>query len=92
MGTLEYRFALALIFSWACVSSAAAAPEKRFEGPYKITIKSSKRVRATVKSAYRFPNMVAQEWWVAYPLPPEFPGQPFARGRIHINEIGRAHV
>ena len=64
--------------------------EKRFEGPYKITLTSSKRVRATVKSAYRFPNMVSQEWWIAYPLPPEFPGQPFARGRIHVIEAPAA--
>jgi transglutaminase-like putative cysteine protease len=91
MGTLRNRFVRALILSWACFPSAAgAAPEKHFEGPFKITITASKRVRATVKSAYRFPNMVAQEWWVAYPLPPEFPGQPSARGRIRIDEAPAA--
>jgi transglutaminase-like putative cysteine protease len=91
MGTLEYRFALALIVLTACVQSAGRTEsEKHFEGPYKITITSSKRVRATVKSAYRFPNMVAKEWWVAYPFPPEFPGQPLARGRIQISEAPAA--
>ena len=83
VGTLNYPFVLVLGLSWICVQSAAGAGfEKHFEGPYKITITASKRVRVTVKSTYRFPNMVAQEWWVAYPLPPEFPGQPAARGRI----------
>ncbi len=91
MGTLNYRFVLVLALSWICVQSAAGAEfEKNFEGPYKITITASKRVRATVKSTYRFPNMVAQEWWVAYPLPPEFPGQPAARGRIRVNAMPAA--
>jgi transglutaminase-like putative cysteine protease len=91
MGTLECRFLLALVLSWMCTRSAAGAEaEKRFEGPYKITIRASKSTRATVKSAYRFPNMVAQEWWVAYPLPPEFPGQPAARARIRIKEAPAA--
>ena len=81
----EHRFLLACLLTWACAGSAAGVEsEKRFEGPYKITITASKNVRATVKSAYRFPNMAAQEWWVAYPLPPEFDGQPAARGRIRI--------
>ena len=91
MGTLEYRFVLALVLWWTCALSAEGAEfEKHFEGPYKITITASKRVRATVKSTYRFPNMVAQEWWVAYPFPPEFPGQPAARGRIRVNETPAA--
>jgi hypothetical protein len=34
--------------------------------------------------------MVAKEWWVAYPFPPEFPGQPLARGRIQISEAPAA--
>ena len=91
MGTLNYPFVLVLGLSWICVQSAAGAGfEKHFEGPYKITITASKRVRVTVKSTYRFPNMVAQEWWVAYPLPPEFPGQPAARGRIRVNAMPAA--
>jgi hypothetical protein len=45
--------------------------DKQFEGPCKITIAASKNIRATVKSVYRYPNMVAREWWVAYPLPPD---------------------
>jgi transglutaminase-like putative cysteine protease len=65
-------------------SAAANDSEKHFEGPYKITITASKNIRATVKSVYRYPNMVAREWWVAYPLPPEFDGQPAARGSIRI--------
>jgi transglutaminase-like putative cysteine protease len=91
MRTLEYRFVLALVLSSLCALSAAGAEsEKHFDGPYKITITASQSIRAIVKSAYRFPNMVAQEWWVAYPLPPEFPGQPAARERIRINEAPAA--
>jgi transglutaminase-like putative cysteine protease len=86
VGTLNYRLVLAVALSCNCARSAAGAEfEKHFDGPYKLTTTASKRVRATVKSTYRFPNMVAQEWWVAYPLPPEFPGQPSARGRIRVN-------
>ena len=40
-----------------------------------------------MKSAYQYPNLVAQEWMVAYPLPPEFDGQPAARGRIRIEDV-----
>ena len=77
MGTVEFRFVLALVLLWMCPRLAEGAEsEKHFEGPYKITITSSQRYRATVKTAYRFPNMISQEWWVAYPLPPEFPVRP----------------
>ena len=87
MWSTEYRFPLALVLTSMCAGSAAGvASENQFEGPYKITITASKKIRATVKSVYRYPNMVAQEWWVAYPLPPEFDGQPAARGRIRIME------
>jgi len=87
MGTLNNRFALAFMLPWVCVRSVAEAESpKHFEGPYRIRITASTKVRATVKSAYRFPNVIAQEWWVAYALPPEFPAQPAARGRIRINE------
>jgi transglutaminase-like putative cysteine protease len=91
MRTPKYRFLPALVLTWVCAGSAAAAePEKHFEGPYKIAITASRNVRATVKSAYRFPNMAAQEWWVAYPSPPEFDGQPAARGRIRIMDTPSA--
>jgi transglutaminase-like putative cysteine protease len=95
MWCTESRFTLALmlICAFACAgSNAVIASEKRFEGPYKITITASKTIRATVKSAYRYPNMVAREWWVAYPLPPEFVGQPAARGRIRIMEAPLAEL
>ncbi len=91
MWTSEYRFLLALVFTWIRAGSAAGVEsEKHFEGPYKIATTASKNIRATVKSAYRFPNMAAQEWWVAYALPPEFDGQPAARGRFRIIEAPSA--
>ena len=85
MRSTDSRFPLALFLAYACAGSATVeASDKHFEGPYKITIAASKNIRATVKSVYRYPNMVAREWWVAYPLPPEFDGQPAARGSIRI--------
>ena len=91
MGTVEFRFVLAFVSLWMCARSAEGAEsEKHLEGSYKITITSSQRYRATVKTAYRFPNMISQEWWVAYPLPPEFPGQTAARGKIRIEDIPAA--
>ena len=84
MATYSYRFALTLTLSWVYGSSAMGGEfQKRFDGPYRITITitETRRVSATVRSAYLFPSMFAQEWWVAYPLPPEFPGQCAARGR-----------
>jgi transglutaminase-like putative cysteine protease len=91
MWTAEYRFLLAFVLTSVYARSAEGTEsDKHFEGPYKVTITSSKNVRATVKAAYYFPNMVAQEWWVAYALPPEFDGQPAARGRIRIIEAPSA--
>ena len=91
MTTPEYRFPLALVLTSVCALSVLRAEaEKHFEGPHKIVITASKNVRATVKAAYHFPNMVAQEWWVAYAMPPEFDGQPAARGRIRIIEAPSA--
>lgn len=85
MYTTRYRIPLAFVVFVVCAESAAVgAFEKHFEGPYKVTITASKNIRATVTSVYRYPNMVAREWWVAYPLPPEFDGQPAARGQIRI--------
>jgi transglutaminase-like putative cysteine protease len=91
MWTAEYRILFAFVLTSVCALSAAGAEsDKHFEGPYKIAITASKNVRATVKAAYHFPNMVAQEWWVAYARPPEFDGQPAARGRIRIIEAPSA--
>src|ERR1700744_2812681 len=91
MWTEEYRLPFAFVLtSVFAVSAAGAESDKHFEGPYKVAITASKNVRATVKAAYHFPNMVAQEWWVAYALPPEFDGQPAARGRIRIIEAPSA--
>jgi transglutaminase-like putative cysteine protease len=89
--TTENRFLLVVVLAFVCTGSAAGdAADKRFSGPFKITITASKRIHATVTSAYHYPNMVSQEWWVAYPLPPEFAGQPKARGRIRIIEAPSA--
>jgi transglutaminase-like putative cysteine protease len=87
----EYRLLLACLLTWVCAGSARGVEsDKHFEGPYRVAITASKNVRATVKSAYRFPNMVAEEWWVAYPSPPKFDGQPAARGSIRIMEAPSA--
>jgi hypothetical protein len=87
MRKAECRFFLAVVMTWVSAAlSPAAETEKRFEGPYHITTTPPKRIRATVKSAYRYPNIIAHEWMVAYPLPPEFDGQPAARGRIQVVE------
>jgi transglutaminase-like putative cysteine protease len=79
-----------LLFFPFGATSALAESDKHFEGPYRITTAAPKKVRATVKSAYRYPNMVAREWLVAYALPPEFAGQTRARGRIQIAETSLA--
>jgi transglutaminase-like putative cysteine protease len=93
MGKSVFRFLVALVASGLCAHSIGAEPSaKHFEGPYKITVTASKTVRATVRSAYRYPNMVAREWWVAYPLPPIFDGQPSAQGRIRILEVPAARA
>jgi transglutaminase-like putative cysteine protease len=81
------RFLVAIILAWAgWWSTAAGETLKRYEGPYHITTTAPKKIRATVKAAYRYPNLVAQQWLVAYPLPPEFDAQPAARGRIKIED------
>ena len=84
-----------LVIAIACLASGStpsAEPEKRFEGPYRITSSAPKKIRATVKSAYRYPNLAAQEWMVAYPVPPEFDGQPIARARFQILEAPLAEA
>lgn len=88
MWSTQSRFPVVLIWTIVCAGGTAtvAASEKHFEGPYKITIAASKTIRATVTTSYRYPSMVAREWWVANPLPPEFDGQPAARGRFRIME------
>jgi transglutaminase-like putative cysteine protease len=91
MRTAEYRFLLALVVPGIFARSVAADDlEKHFEGPYKITITASKKIRATVTSVYHYPNMTAREWWVAYPLPPQFDGQPAVRGSFRILEAPAA--
>jgi transglutaminase-like putative cysteine protease len=95
MRTAGFHFLIAVVLTLVGAESAVPAEfDKRFEGPYKITTTPPRRIRATVRSVYRYPNLVAQEWMVAYPLPPEFDGQPLARGRIEIvdapfAELGR---
>jgi transglutaminase-like putative cysteine protease len=84
---------LVLALAWGTVGPAAGAEtEKHFEGPYHITIAPPQRFRATVRSTQRFPNLVGGEWWAAFPLPTEFPGQPSARGRVRIAEAPAAEV
>ena len=56
LATTEYRFPLVLVVTLVCgLSSAGAAPEKHFSGPFKITITASKTINATVKSTYLYP-------------------------------------
>jgi transglutaminase-like putative cysteine protease len=93
MRTGDNRIRLALLAIWVCpYYRTEAATEKHFEGPYKVTITASKQIRATVKAAYRYPNMVAEEWWAAYPFPPEFDGQPSARGQFRVLEAPLAET
>ncbi len=66
-------------------ASAGESP-RHFEGPYHVTITPLERVRATVTSTFRFPGLDAQEWWAAFPRPPEFEGQPTARVQVRIAE------
>ena len=79
--------------SFAAIGAGASAseePDKHFEGPYRIATTAPRRIRATVKSAYWYPKLSAREWLVAYSLPPEFPGQTRARGRIEVAEASLA--
>ena len=66
--------------------AASAEPDRKFEGPYHVAITPLERVRATVTSTFRFPELDAQEWWAAFPWPPEFEGQPSARVQVRIAE------
>jgi transglutaminase-like putative cysteine protease len=79
------RFLPGLAVMWVGANMAGGAETaKHFEGPYHITVTSSTTVRATVKSMRQYPNLAAQEWLAVFPLPPEFEGQPSARGRVEI--------
>src|SRR5271157_146491 len=66
--------------------AASAELDRKFEGPYHVAITPLERVRATVTSTFRFPGLGAQEWWAAFPWPPEFEGQPSARVQVRIAE------
>jgi len=66
--------------------ASSAEPDRKFEGPYHVTITPLERVRATVTSTFRFPELDVQEWWAALPWPPEFEGQPSARVQVRIVE------
>jgi transglutaminase-like putative cysteine protease len=86
-------FLPALAFLMGAVGAAAEARSGRhFEGPYHITIQPFQRVRATVTSTFRFPDLDAHEWWAAFPWPPEFEGQPSARVQVRIAEAPFAEV
>ena len=81
------RLLPALILIMVRFGSAAAADSPRhFEGPYHVTVTPLERVRATVTSTFRFPEVDAREWWAAFPWPPEFEGQPRARVQVRIAE------
>jgi transglutaminase-like putative cysteine protease len=81
----EHRGLATLAVLMVSVGAARGAEDPRhFEGAYHVTIAPLKRVRATVTSTIRFPNLVASEWWAAFPWPPEFEGQPSARVKVRI--------
>jgi hypothetical protein len=87
MKTAAPRLLPALIVVMVGFGPAATAESPRhFEGPYHVTIKPLERVRATVTSTFRFPGRDAQEWWAAFPWPPQFEGQPSARIQVRIAE------
>ncbi len=87
MKTAAPRLLPALIVAMVALGPAAAAePPRHFEGPYHVAITPLERVRATVTSTFRFPGLDAQEWWAAFPWPPEFEGQPSARVQVRIAE------
>jgi transglutaminase-like putative cysteine protease len=85
MAALRLLPALILVVVASGPAAAAESPQ-HFEGPYHVTITPLKRVRATVTSTFRFPDLDVQEWWAAVPLPPEFEGQPKARVQVRIAE------
>ena len=87
MATSKWQHRIFLAFAAVCVRVEAASalePVKHFEGSYHIATAAPKRLRATVNCVYHYPNLFAHEWLVAYALPPEFDGQPKARGRVRI--------
>jgi len=87
MKTATPRLLTALIAVMLGFEPAPAAGSPRhFEGPYHVTITPLERVHATVTSTFRFPELDAQEWWAAFPWPPEFEGQPSARVQVRIAE------
>lgn len=87
MKTAAPRLLPALIVVMVGFGPAASAESARhFEGPYHVTITPLERVRATVTSTFRFSGLDAQEWWAAFPWPPEFEGQPSARVQVRIAE------
>jgi transglutaminase-like putative cysteine protease len=45
-----------------------------------------------VTSTFRVPNLDSQEWWAAFPWPPEFEGQTAASVNVQIAEAPRADV
>ena len=93
MKTAAARLLPALIVVMVGFGPAASAePPRHFEGPYHVTITPPVRVRATVTSTFRFPEVDAQEWWAAFPWPPEFEGQPSARVQVRIAESPFAEV
>ena len=68
------------------IGTAGAEPDRKFEGPYHVTIQPLERVHATVRSTYRFPDFDARELWAAYAWPPEFEGQTSARVQVRVAE------
>jgi hypothetical protein len=90
MRTTRYVL-LAIVMIWPHAGSATSARAvTQFEGPYHIATTAPKQIRATVKSVYQYPNLLAQEWMIAYSLPPVFDGQPSARGKIAIADMPSA--
>ena len=86
-----YRSVLAIAFGTISAQGRdLAESEKHFEGPYRITTAAPRKIRASVKATHRYPNLVATEWLVVYALPPEFAGQPSARGRIQVADVAFA--
>ena len=85
------RFVFTINLTWlTALSVMAVESEKHFEGPYHITITPRQKVRATVTSRLGVPNLVAYGGYVS--SPPEFEGQPMARGRVEIADAPFAEV
>jgi len=92
MKTAAPRLLTALIVIVGFGSAAAAESPRHFEGPYHVTITPLERVHATVTSTFRFPGLDAQEWWAAFPWPPEFEGQPSGRVQVRVAEAPLAEA